>query len=380
MIFPTVYQIAFSSIKGLAVETASKLLEVVGSEERFFCLPEKELREKFGLHGEVATSKYRDALVEKAEKELAYIQDKGIAAYYFTEKGYPARLLVASDAPMLLYAKGECDLNAGYVVGVVGTRRATTYGLRQCRELVAGLKEALGEHVVIVSGLAYGIDVAAHLAAMEAGLPTVAVMAHGLDMIYPAQHRSIAVDIVRKGGAIVTEYGKQTRVHRSNFLARNRIIAGLSDCVVVVESASKGGALVTANIAQNYGRDVFAFPGRTDDAYSLGCNALIRKNVAALICNAGELIDMMGWERLSRPIEKSLFIELTEEEQKVVDSFREEIVNVNELCISANMMIHKLLSCLFELEGKGVVEALPGNMYRLIKNNIFKFGELREML
>ena len=192
-------------------------------------------------------------------------------------------------------------------------------------------------------------------------------MAHGLDMIYPAQHRSVAADIVRRRGAVTTEYGCRTRVHRSNFLARNRIIAALSDCTVVVESAFKGGALVTARVAQNYGRDVFAFPGRVGDVYSEGCNTLIRKNVAALVTSASDVVDMMRWERSAKPVEKSLFIEYTKEEQAVVDCLQgRDLVQINELSALLKMPVHKLLSVLFELEFKGAVSVMPGNCYRLV--------------
>lgn len=364
--FPTVFQVAFSAIKGITTEVATAILDAVGSEERFFRMQESELSAFAGVNSKFFSESYRSGLLEWAERELAYVAERNIGTYYFTDADYPARFHSAQDAPLLLFAKGGCNLNAKRMVSIVGTRHATSYGIGLCRELVAGLKDIAGEDVVIVSGLAYGIDVAAHSAALSAGLPTVAVMAHGLDMIYPSQHRPVAVDIVNGGGAVVTEYGSGTRIHRSNFLARNRIIAGLSDCTVVIESAAKGGALVTANIAQGYGREVAAFPGRAGDEYSEGCNALIRKNVAALVCSAEDVADMLQWKRTRKPVETELFVELTAEEQSVADCLRgRDAVHLNELSVLTKMAIHKLLSILFDMEMKGVVCVLPGNRYRL---------------
>lgn len=365
---PSVFQIAFSSIKGMSREVAESILAVVGSEERFFLLSEKELQECCRLSNKIFSESYRNGLLERAEHELAYIEDKGIDALYFTDDGYPVRFLTASDAPLLLYQKGTCDLNAKKVVAIVGTRHATGYGIGLCRELVHGLKALLGKEVVIVSGLAYGIDITAHTAALDAGLPTIAVMAHGLDMVYPAQHRSIAVDMVRGNGAVITEYPSNTRIHRSNFLARNRIVAALADCTVVVESAVKGGALVTANIASSYGRDVFAFPGRLTDEFSEGCNRLINKNVATLVSSAGDLADAMRWERISQaPKQQELFVNLTDDELHICNLLGSKNMHINELGMVLGLPVHKLLSMLVDLEFKGVVMSVPGNKYELVK-------------
>lgn len=366
---PSVYQIAFSALRGISIESANEILSAIGSEEEFFRMSARSLREYSGADSRIFEDAYRAGLLESARRERDFIKAKGVRAYYFRDDAFPARFQTASDAPLLLYAVGDCDLNASKIVSVVGTRHATAYGISLCRELVEELKSGIGGDVVIVSGLAYGIDVASHLAALEVGLPTVAVMAHGLDMIYPAQHRQTAADIVKHGGAIVTEYSSGTRVHRSNFLARNRIIAALSDCTVVVESAVKGGALVTANIASSYGRDVFAFPGRVGDEYSGGCNVLVRKNVAALITSADDLIEMMGWEKAcSAPVQQELFVELDGDSRKVYDFMDgRDAVNVNEIGSAVKMPVHKLLSLLVDMEFKGLVQPLPGNRYKLVK-------------
>lgn len=367
MPLPTIQQLAFSKVKGMTPDTAADILAVVGSEAEFFRMSERELTELADVNSKIFSAAYREQLLMEAEAELEFVEQNGIRCMYFRNADYPARFQNVPDAPLVLYAKGEADFDAKYMVGVVGTRHATLYGQGLTRSLVAGLGNLLGKDVCIVSGLAYGIDVAAHLAALENGMPTIAVVAHGLDMIYPAQHRSVAAEMVHRGGAIATEYGNHTRVHRSNFLARNRIVAALCDCTVVVESAFKGGALVTARVAQGYGRDVFAFPGRVKDEYSEGCNALIRKNVAALISSASDLTEMMGWRRIAKPVEKSLFPELTAEEQSVVDVMKgREVVQINELSVLSKHPVHRLLSILFELEFKGMVSVLPGNCYRLV--------------
>ena len=365
---PSIYQIAFASLKGISVETANEIIATVGSEEDFFRISGKDLQRLSGANSKIFDESYRAGLLENARHEQEFIASKRITAFYFTDKDYPARLLNAPDAPLLLYSAGNCDLNAAKIVSVVGTRHATAYGAEQCRNLISGLKEQTGDNVVIVSGLAYGIDVTAHHAALEYGLPTVAVVAHGLNMIYPAQHRQTAADIIKNGGAIVTEYPSGTRIHRSNFLSRNRIIAALADCTVVVESAKKGGALVTANIASSYGRDVFAYPGRVSDEYSEGCNNLITKNVAALITSADDLISLMCWEkRKDKPVQQQLFVELTAEEETVCDLLSgRDFMTINELGATTRMPVHKLLSILVDMEFRGIVQSLPGNRYKLL--------------
>ena len=366
---PSIYQIAFSSLKGISIETANEILSDVGTEENFFRMSDIDLQKLSGTNNRIFDDTYRSGLLENARKEQEFITNKNIGTYYFRDENFPVRLQNAPDAPLLIYSAGRCDLNAKKIVSVVGTRHATIYGTNLCRELISDLKSKIGNDVVIVSGLAYGVDVTAHLASLDAGLRTVAVMAHGLDMIYPAQHRQTAADIIKEGGAVITEYPSRTRIHRSNFLARNRIIAALSDCTVVVESARKGGALVTANIAASYGRDVFAFPGRTNDEYSEGCNTLITKNVAALITSADDMIDLMCWERKnSKPVQQELFIKLDSNEQMIYDRLSANgTASVNELSLTVKIPVHKLLSILVDMEFRGIIQSLPGNRYTLAR-------------
>lgn len=366
---PSVYQIAFSAIRGISVETAKAILAVVGSEEAFFKASEVDLREMGQCSSKVFSQDYRKRLVEEAECELDFITRKNINVSYFTDATYPARFFTAPDAPLMLFSVGNCDLNAPKILSIVGTRHMTSYGLGACRELIKGLKEKVGDDILIVSGLAYGVDVTSHTAALDFGLPTVGVVAHGLDMMYPAQHRAIAAEMVKKGGAVVTEYHSGTRVHKSNFLARNRIIAALSDCTVVVESAVKGGALVTANIAGSYGREVVAFPGRAGDEYSMGCNMLIKKNVASLIDGADDLVKNLNWKvKKQEPVQMELFVELKGVEKQIYDALQnKDFVHISELSANLKMPIHKLLSTLVDMEFRGILQALPGNRYTILK-------------
>lgn len=366
----SLFQLAFSMVKGMTPDTAGVILDAVGSEERFFEMSERELQACAQMASRVFSESYRTALLEKAKKEMDFIGHYGITPCYFSGPDYPMRLLNLPDAPLLVYKKGSCDLNAKHVVSIVGTRHATSYGVGQCRDFVRSLSQEVGKDTVIVSGLAYGIDVSAHLAALEVGLPTVAVVAHGLDMVYPAQHRSVAADMVKKQGAIITEYPSGTKVHKSNFLSRNRIIAGLADCTVVVESAYKGGALVTARVAQSYGRDVFAFPGRVTDEYSQGCNELIRKNVAMICTDVSGLADVMGWEKQEPPkaIEYEIFTELNAEEKVIYDCIGSGgTVHLNDIAKTVNMPVHKLLGVLVDMEFRGIIQVIPGNRYSILK-------------
>mgnify|MGYP003530344839 FL=1 len=366
---PSVYQLAFSSIKGINVDIANELLSAVGSEENFFRMSDSDLREHTLLSDKLIDKKYRDSLLIDADINLDLLSGKNVRVEYFRNPTYPVRFQTVPDAPLALFLSGDCDLNAKKVVSMVGTRHATMYGMDLCEHFIKGLSEIVGNDVVIVSGLAYGIDIKSHRVAIECGMPTIAVVAHGLDTIYPAQHRSDAVEIVRRNGAILTEYKFNTRVHRSNFLSRNRLIAGLSDCTVVVKKKKKGGALVTANIALNYGRDVFAFPGRVGDEYSRGCNSLISKNVAMLINSHEDFLNAVGWEKKKmKPVEKELFPVVNGDEKKIYDYLsNRDYVTVAELIPVVGLPFHKLLSVLVGMEFNGMVRCLPGNRYTLIK-------------
>ena len=309
-----------------------------------------------------------------AEAELAYNQQHGIQTLVIADKAYPYRLRERADAPLVLFYKGTADLNASRVVNIVGTRRCTPYGQDLIRSFVSGLRQ-LSPEVLVVSGLAYGVDIQAHRQALECGLETVGVLAHGLDDLYPNSHRLTAKKMITQGG-LLTEFMTHTNADKINFVRRNRIVAGISDACILVESAAHGGGLITADISRGYNRDVFAFPGRIGDMYSEGCNNLIRDNGAALLTDAPSFAKAMGWESdamLSKAkivgIERDMFPELTADEQSVVQVLKSNNdLNLNILSVQAGMSVSRLTAVLFELEMKGVVRSLAGGTYHLIEN------------
>lgn len=361
---PLMYRMAFANLQGMGVDLARKLLDVVGSEERFFAMTEKELRSLTHGRSKIYRDDYRQERLERACREEAFVREHGIGVTYFNDPSYPHRLLEAPDAPALIYTLGRCDLESAHVISVVGTRHATQYGVRFCDTLIGELAQRLPD-LVVVSGLAYGIDIAAHRAALKHGVATVAVLPRGLNRIYPSMHRADAVAIARSGGMLLTDYTSQDEVQKSNFLARNRIVAALSDCTVIVESAGSGGALVTASLAMSYNRDVMAVPGRCGDEFSTGCNKLIATNKAALITGAGDLMAAMRWEGLNlQPQQLDLFPELTREEQAVVDALRDRgEMHLNALADVLGLPVYKLMSTLVELDCKKVIATLPGCRY-----------------
>lgn len=366
------YKIAFASIRGMGIELGQRLLDVVGTEKNFFTLNEQEIKEITGGRSQVYKRDYRNAVLQKAEREIEYIEGKNIRVLYYTHDDYPTRLREACDAPLLIYTSGKCNLNSKHMVSVVGTRHATSYGQAMTREIIQQLHEHIDD-LVIVSGLAYGIDIAAHRAAVGNNVPTVAVMARGLNRIYPAQHRNDAIEIVKRGGMVLTDYQSQDEIHKGNFLARNRIIAALSDCTVIVESAASGGAMVTASLAMSYDRDVFAVPGRAGDEFSRGCNKLIRDNRAMSITSADDIMQAMGWEKrptAAQPHQLELFPDFTPEEQKIVDLLQHNgDMHINTIASMAQLPVYKVMSTLVTLDCKGNVITLPGCRYRLHKAN-----------
>ena len=307
--------------------------------------------------------------MERAKAEQEFIEEKGIRAICLGDDDYPYRLSECDDAPPVIYTLGNANLNAQHIVSVVGTRRATEYGKDLCSSLVSDLARLL-PGTLIVSGLAYGIDVCAHRAAIKCGLPTLGVLAHGLDRIYPSSHRSVAKEMLKDGG-LLSEYMSKTEPFRSNFLQRNRIVAGLADATVVVESPSHGGSLVTSSIAQSYARDCFAFPGRVNDQFSIGCNELIARNSAALITSAHDLIEAMNWSSAVKgnaPVEQELFPQLSQPEQVLLDLLRvhSEGLQINQIVIALDISVSKIMPVLFELEMKNLIRAVAGGKYRAI--------------
>jgi DNA processing protein len=306
-----------------------------------------------------------------AERELAFVEKHGIQLYYYKDANYPYRLAQCVDAPLLIYAKGNVNVDTKHVVSVVGTRIPSERGKDWCRRLVLDLATKVPD-LTIVSGLAYGIDVVAHKAALEAGVPTVIIPAHGLDRIYPAVHRQVAVQALDKGG-ILTEYACGTEPERFNFVARNRIVAGLADALVVVESKKKGGSLITAEMAIDYGRDVFAMPGRLDDVCSAGCNDLIKRNKAQLIEAADDLIAAMQWEEVKREVVQTTMVEmlanLSPTQERLVALLREaeDGLHINQIVMETQLSYGTVSAELVMLELEDIVKSMPGGMWRIKK-------------
>ena len=312
----------------------------------------------------------REAMVF-AERELAFVEKHGIQLYYYKDANYPYRLAQCVDAPLLMYAKGNVNVDTKHVVSVVGTRIPSERGKDWCRRLVLDLAAKVPD-LTIISGLAYGIDVVAHKAALEAGVPTVIIPAHGLDRIYPAVHRQVAVQALDKGG-ILTEYACGTEPERFNFVARNRIVAGLADALVVVESKKKGGSLITAEMAIDYGRDVFAMPGRLDDVCSAGCNDLIKRNKAQLIEAADDLIAAMQWEEVKREVVQTTMVEmlanLSPTQERLVALLREaeDGLHINQIVMETQLSYGTVSAELVMLELEDIVKSMPGGMWRIKK-------------
>ena len=361
------YQIALTHINGVGVTLARALMQAVGDEEAIFTGSVRKLeaipRISKRLIGEI---RHSDVL-RRAEQELKFIEKNNIRPLFFTDADYPQRLTNCIDAPIMLYTKGNTDFNREKVVSIVGTRNASKYGQDFCQKFIHDLSEQFPE-IMIVSGLAYGIDVYAHRAALQNNVSTVGVLAHGLDRLYPAQHRNTAIEML-ENGALLTEFPSGTNPDKHNFVRRNRIVAGMADAVVVVESGEKGGSLITADIADSYFREVFALPGRTTDKASAGCNQLIANNKAVLLQNVDGFAKHLGWSKSGKPQQpkqRELFLNLTEDEEKIFNALNKcDSLQVNMLAIELNTPVSELFFTLLELEMKNIVEALPGGVYKL---------------
>ncbi len=365
------YQIALTLIPGIGSVLAKNLISYCGSAEAVFKEKEKSLL-KIPEIGTVLASQIinkRDDALHLAEDECRFVLKNNIRHLFYTEKDYPQRLKNCNDAPVLIFYSGNINFNAGKVIGIVGTRNATDYGKNFCDKLIEDLK--IHTNMVIVSGLAYGIDIGAHKAALKNNISTVAVLAHGLDRIYPPAHSNIAGKMLENGG-LATEFLSGTNPDKENFPKRNRIVAGMCDAIIVVEAAQKGGALITASIANSYNRDVFALPGRINDTYSEGCNYLIKSNQADLITGATDLEYKMGWEKIEgkqkpKNLQRQLMLELLPEEQMLVGFLNEKgKQDIDTISINAGVQVSKIASTLLSLEFKGIVKALPGKVYELV--------------
>lgn len=361
-----IYQVAMGLIPGIGSITARKLISIIGS-------PRQVFRERRGMLlripgiGELMAEKISTGgLLQKAEEEILFIEKNNIKPLYFKDTDYPARLNQCPDGPIIIYMKGDIEFNDGKFLSVVGTRTPTAYGIEITQKIIASLAEK-GHHLVIVSGLAYGIDVCAHKAALKNGFQTIAVLGHGLQYLYPSAHYSVARKIQRQG-ALLTDFPGYEKPERNNFIKRNRIIAGLSDATIIVESGIKGGALITADLANSYDRDVFAIPGRVGDPFSSGPNQLIKRHHASLVENCEDIEYLLGWDRKKKSmvVQAELFRELSEEEQALLNILSEvEKLEVDLLCIRTGIPVSRVSALLLNLEFAGYVTSLPGNLYRI---------------
>ena len=369
----TFYAMALTRLTNFNFQQALELYKAAGSAQNLY-----EHRNEIGDLIEEPTPRLIEALkdwgdaMKRAEAEVKYMEEHKIRAYTLLDDDYPQRLLECADAPLVLYYIGNADLNQTKIISIVGTRQITTYGKDLCRKFIRELHEMCPQ-VLVVSGLAYGVDICAHRESLANGYNTLAVLAHGLDQIYPYHHRDTAAKMVEHGG-LLTEFMTQTNADKANFVRRNRIVAGCSDATIVVESAAKGGSLITAEIAQSYDRAVFAFPGNIGQPFSEGCNNLIRDNAAGLISNAEDFVKAMGWQNdairrqaLADGIERQLFPELSPEEQKIVSLLQQtNDLQLNIISVKTGIAIHQITALLFQLEMKGVVKPLAGGMYHLL--------------
>lgn len=360
------YQIGLTMINGIGGILARQLLNAFGDAESVFKEKRQSLERVPGIGTLLAEEIKRPEVLQRAEKEISFMEKAQITPLLLEDRDYPERLKECPDAPLVLYYKGKANLNVPHVLSIVGTRHATPYGQESVEHLLEGLQSFYPD-ILIISGLAYGIDIKAHRSALACHFPTVGVLAHGLDRIYPSVHRQTAVSMLEEGG-LLTDFPSGTEPERVNFLKRNRIIAGLSDATIVIESARKGGSLVTADIAFSYNREIFAFPGRNNDLYSAGCNELIRKNKAGLITSAEDLIEALGWQNQIRktPKQAELFFDDSPEVQQILGLLQEhKELHINQLSKYAQTPLPQLSLLLFDLEMNGRIKTLPGNMYAL---------------
>jgi DNA processing protein len=366
------YQIAFSLLPGIGPVSARNLLAYFGSAEKVFTEKAGNLKRVSGIgeHFADIILKFRQTALDMANEEICFIESNEIKTVSFFDKDYPYKLKQCQDAPLMLYYLGEMSKTDNISIGIVGTRQATRRGRELTNTFVSDFSEK-GLNPIIISGLAYGIDVSAHIAAMDNNLKTYAVLGHGFDIIYPAAHRNIAERIRETGGALITEFPSVATRDSKNFVKRNRIVAGLSDAVVVVESPRKGGSMVTADVANSYDRDVFAFPGRSEDKISKGCNFLIKTNRAALIESAADVMYQMNWEANSSESKANQALlkfefDLKGNEKDIFEILKErEYCDVDQLLNLSGQNIADLSFSLLSLELKSVVEALPGKIYAL---------------
>lgn len=354
------YQIGLPLIEGVGDIVGKKLLACFGSAKAVFFASKKQLIAIDGIGKVLVDSVLNTTALLRAEQEVKWLEKENITHLFYADKNYPTRLKQCEDAPLNLYFKGNIDWEHDKFISIVGTRKATAFGKSFTEKLV---EELVPYNPVIVSGLAYGIDIAAHKAALKYGLKTIAVFAHGLDKVYPSAHASIAKEIQHSGG-LITEFLNGTNSARQNFPKRNRIVAGLSDATIVIESAAKGGSLITADIANSYNREVFAVPGNPNESQAKGCNYLIKTQQAILLENAQDIVKGLSWDVKEKIIQQSMFVELSKNEQIIIDFLSDNELHIDAIVEGLDWGFSKVASVLLQAEFKGVIVSLPGKIYK----------------
>ena len=358
------YQIALTLIPNIGAVQAKLLVDELGDAKAVFNASVKQLSSIENI-GEIRAKQIKTfAGFAQAEEEIVHLQKHNIEPLFITDEHYPKRLLNCYDAPTLLYYKGNANLNASRIISIIGTRNNTDYSRTMIEKMLNDIKEY---NPVIVSGLAFGVDSLAHKTALQNNLSTVGVLGNGLHTIYPAQHKTLAKEMLNNGG-LLTEFGFATKPDKHNFPRRNRIVAGMADATIVVETALKGGSMITAELANNYNRDVFAFPGKTTDAKSAGCNYLIKANKAILLTDAAQLAEELGWQTapVKRKAQRELFINITTEEHKIIEILKEkDTVQIDELYLKSGLSSSEVAAAILNLELQNLVISLPGKMYKL---------------
>ena len=362
------YLLALLKIEGVGDIVAKKLINHCGSAEKIFKTKASILSSIDGI-GQVLIKKLKDKTVFiLAEAELKFIQKNNINCLFYQDENYPDRLKHCIDGPVLLFSSGNINLNNRKIISIVGTREITSYGTEFCKKLIEDLAPL---NPIIVSGFAYGVDIVAHKAALDHNLQTIGVVAHGLNQVYPKAHKKYVTKIEEYGG-FLTEFWSTSNPEKENFVKRNRIVAGMSEATIVIESAEKGGSLITANLANDYNRDVFAVPGRISDKYSQGCNTLIKTQRANMLTSAADLMYMLNWELESpnqhrKAVQKQLFITLDADEQKIYDYLLEHgKEELDILALDCGFPVFKMSSMLMNMELKGLIRPLPGKMFEAI--------------
>jgi DNA processing protein len=360
------YQLALIHVPHIGSVHAKALVEKFGSAEAIFKTPGSRLEKTEGIGTIRARSLKSFTAFKELEKEIAFIEKYRINPLFLTDSNYPQRLLNCYDPPALLFYRGAANLNASRVVAVIGTRSNTEYGKQLTEKL---LKELASPDLLIVSGLAFGIDAVAHRSAIKNNTATVGVLAHGLDTIYPTEHHQLAKDIIKYQGGLLTEYCSNCKPDKHHFPTRNRIVAGMSDAIVVVETGIKGGSMITAELANGYNKDVFAYPGKTTDTKSTGCNYLIKNNKAILLTEAKDLAELMGWQEkttVNPRQQQELVMELSPDERLITEILREkEAVHIDELHLKSGLSSSAVAAAILSLELQNMVNTLPGKLYKL---------------